>query len=54
MALHARTVAIEAGAEGDEILQVSAQLQKEQCYRPERAAEILEEIRQQAAASKLK
>ncbi len=45
MALHARTVAIEAGAEGDEILQVSARLQAERCFRPERAAEILAELR---------
>ena len=41
MALHARTVAIEAGAEGDQVLHVAAELQREKCFRVERAREIL-------------
>ena len=41
MALHARTVAIEAGAEGDLVLQVAAELQREKCFRVERARELL-------------
>ncbi len=44
MALHARTVAIEAGARGDEVHEVALRLQAERCYRLERAREILAEI----------
>ena len=46
MGLHARTVAIEAGALGDEILQVAARLQDEQAFGLELATEILAELRE--------
>ncbi|MDF1564240.1 MAG: hydroxymethylglutaryl-CoA reductase, degradative [Deltaproteobacteria bacterium] len=45
MGLHARTVAIEVGATGDEILQVAARLQDEMCFELERARAILAEVR---------
>jgi hydroxymethylglutaryl-CoA reductase len=44
MALHARTVAIEAGASGDLVHAVAVRLQAEQCFRPERARELLLEL----------
>jgi hydroxymethylglutaryl-CoA reductase len=45
MALHARTVALEAGAEGDEVMAVSERLRAERCYRVERARAVLSEVR---------
>ncbi|MFW6369269.1 MAG: hydroxymethylglutaryl-CoA reductase, degradative [Myxococcota bacterium] len=45
MALQARTVAIEVGATGDLVHQVAGRLGQEGCYRPERAREILAELR---------
>jgi hydroxymethylglutaryl-CoA reductase len=47
MALHARRVAAEAGAEGELIDLVAAQLSREKAYRPERAAQILVEFQRQ-------
>ncbi len=44
MALHARTVAIEAGATGDLIHRVSTTLRSEGCFRLERAKEILKKL----------
>lgn len=44
MALHARTVAIEAGATGDRVLEVAARLQAEGVFRVDRAREILAEL----------
>jgi len=45
MSLHARQVAITAGAEGDEITKVATQLAQERNVRVERAQQILEEWR---------
>jgi hydroxymethylglutaryl-CoA reductase len=45
MALHARQVAIAAGATGDEVAAVATRLVQEKAVRPDRAAEILAEIR---------
>jgi hydroxymethylglutaryl-CoA reductase len=45
MALHARQVAIAAGATGDEVAAVAGRLVQEKAVRPDRAGEILEEIR---------
>ena len=45
MALHARRVAAEAGAEGELVELVAHRLSSEQTYRPERAREILAEER---------
>ncbi|MBM7119179.1 hydroxymethylglutaryl-CoA reductase, degradative [Archangium primigenium] len=50
MALHARRVAAEAGAEGEWVAVVAEQLARERVYRPERAREILDEVRQQQGA----
>lgn len=47
MALHARQVAIAAGAVGDEIEQVARRMVAEGVVRPDRAAEILETLRNQ-------
>jgi hydroxymethylglutaryl-CoA reductase len=44
MSLHARQVAIAAGATGDQIEKVSAQLVAEKTVRIDRAEEILKEI----------
>ena len=50
MALHARRVAAEAGAEGELVEIVAERLARERVYRPERAREILaEEVRKGAA-----
>ena len=48
MALHARRIACEAGAEAELIDLVAAQLAAEQAYRPERAGEILGQLRRAA------
>ncbi len=45
MALHARSVAAEVGAHGDEIELVAMVLAREGDYRPERAATVLQEAR---------
>ena len=45
MSLHARNIAIMAGAEGDLIDKVAAIMAKERMVRPERAKEILDELR---------
>jgi hydroxymethylglutaryl-CoA reductase len=45
MALHARQVAIAAGATGEEVAAVAGRLVQEKAVRPDRAGEILEEIR---------
>jgi len=45
MALHARQVAIAAGASGEEVQAVSEQMVSERRVRPDRAAEVLAEIR---------
>ena len=45
MGLHARQIAIAAGAEGDEIAAVAAQLVQEKNVRGERAGEVLAELR---------
>lgn len=45
MALHARSVAAEVGAEGVEIEQLALQLAREGDYRPERARTILQQLR---------
>jgi hydroxymethylglutaryl-CoA reductase len=45
MSLHARQVAITAGAEGEEITKIAAQLAQEKNVRVERAQQILEEWR---------
>jgi hydroxymethylglutaryl-CoA reductase len=47
MALHARQVAIAAGATGEQIQQVAARMAAERKIRPDRAAEILEELTRQ-------
>jgi hydroxymethylglutaryl-CoA reductase len=44
MALHARRVAAEAGAQGEQIEAVARHLSRESVYRPERAREILAEV----------
>ncbi len=44
MSLHARQVALAAGAEGDEVEQVARELIDERCFRTERAAEILAQL----------
>jgi hydroxymethylglutaryl-CoA reductase len=50
MALHARRVAAEAGAEGELVEIVAERLARERVYRPERAREILaEEVRRKGA-----
>jgi hydroxymethylglutaryl-CoA reductase len=49
MALHARRVAAEAGAEGALIELVAAQLSAEKSYRPERASELLGQLRKAGA-----
>jgi hydroxymethylglutaryl-CoA reductase len=49
MSLHARQVAIAAGATGDEIEQVAAQLVKERTIRPDRAQEILNQRSSESA-----
>lgn len=41
MGLHARRVAAEAGAQGEDIARVAEQLSRERCFRPERARELL-------------
>ncbi|MEJ2210165.1 MAG: hydroxymethylglutaryl-CoA reductase, degradative [Anaerolineae bacterium] len=46
MALHARQVAIAAGATGDEVATVAARLVNEKAVRPDRAQEILTELRE--------
>lgn len=51
MALHARRVAAEVGAAGDEVGAVAARLAQERCYRPERALEILAEVKRSAGTS---
>jgi len=48
MSLHARNIAILAGADGDLIDRVAAIMVKEGMVRPARAKEILEELRAQA------
>jgi len=45
MALHARQVALAAGAAGEEVERVAARLVAEKAVRPDRAAEVLAEIR---------
>ncbi|WNG33517.1 hydroxymethylglutaryl-CoA reductase, degradative [Archangium violaceum] len=51
MALHARRVAAEVGAEGELVEIVAERLARERIYRPERAREILaEEVRRKEAA----
>ncbi len=45
MSLHARNIAIMAGAEGEMIDKVAAIMAKERMVRPERAKEILDELR---------
>jgi hydroxymethylglutaryl-CoA reductase len=51
MALHARRVAAEAGAEGELVESVAERLARERVYRPERAREILaEEVRRKGAS----
>src|SRR5690606_8319823 len=45
MGLHARQVAIAAGAAGDEVDRVAGQMVQERTVRIDRAAEILSEIR---------
>jgi hydroxymethylglutaryl-CoA reductase len=51
MALHARRVAAEAGAEGELVEIVAERLARERVYRPERAREILaEEVRRKGAS----
>lgn len=51
MALHARRVAAEAGAQGELVEIVAEQLARERVYRPERAREILaEEVRRKEAS----
>jgi hydroxymethylglutaryl-CoA reductase len=50
MALHARQVAIAAGATGDQVPVVAARLVTERAIRPDRAAEILAEITFQEAS----
>lgn len=49
MALHARQVAIAAGAAGDEVDRVAAAMVQERVVRGDRAAQLLAEIRQLAA-----
>jgi len=49
MELHARQVAIAAGAEGDLIDRVAKRMVEERMIRPDRAGEILEELRQGAS-----
>lgn len=44
MALHARTVAVEAGASGDLVHRVAQQLQTEGCFTLERARELVAEF----------
>lgn len=51
MALHARRIACEAGAEGELIELVAAQLSAEQAFRPERAGELLQELRRRGPSS---
>ena len=46
MALHARQVAIAAGAEGDQIEQVARQMAAEGIVRPDRAEAILRKMKQ--------
>lgn len=50
MALHARRVAVEGGAEGELIELVAAQLAREGVYRKERASEVLVELRARRSA----
>jgi len=51
MALHARRVAAEAGAQGELVTIVAERLARERVYRPERAREILaEEVRRKEAS----
>ncbi|ATB30873.1 hydroxymethylglutaryl-CoA reductase, degradative [Melittangium boletus] len=51
MALHARRVAAEVGAEGEWVSIVAEQLAREHVYRPERAREILDEVRHHEGAA---
>jgi hydroxymethylglutaryl-CoA reductase len=46
MALHARQVAIAAGAAGDEVDRIAARMVNERVVRSDRAAQLLAEIRQ--------
>ncbi len=46
MSLHARNIAVMAGAKGDEIDKVAELLVKEKKVRVDRAKEILEELRE--------
>jgi len=48
MALHARRIAAEVGADGDLVDAVAARLSAERTYRPERAAAILADLRERA------
>jgi hydroxymethylglutaryl-CoA reductase len=48
MALHARRIAAEVGADGDLVDAVAARLSAERTYRPERAAAILADLRARA------
>jgi hydroxymethylglutaryl-CoA reductase len=45
MALHARNVAVTAGAQPDEVDRVAARLVQEHAIRQDRAREVLEELR---------
>ncbi len=45
MSLHAKNIAVMAGAVGDEIDEVAEQMVREKCVRVDRAKEILEELR---------
>ena len=52
MALHARQVAIAAGAMGDEVDQLAARMVNERVVRGDRAAELLAELRRTTASSR--
>mgnify|MGYP001044036362 CR=1 FL=1 len=54
MRLHARQVAIAAGATGDEVAQVAARMAAERQIRPDRATAILTQLRHERSASSIK
>jgi len=49
MSLHAKNIAVMAGAVGDEIDEVAEQMVREKCVRVDRAKEILEELRRRGS-----